>query len=193
MTAKPLLDTLRRYLLSRKDEITRTWFGRFDWNLPQRALEPQTVPAVAELPELMNYCGPDETELTKTFIGASNRLHWIRSYTADDFGQYMVDHYGFVELIGTRGHFVSDEIAAGLVFFGRGIDYPNHWHGSHALYYPMTGTGFWSQNNGAYELKKAGEIVVHEPNEHHALRVPDDPLLAVWAWRGGDLAQKGNY
>jgi len=193
MTVKPLLDAFRDYISLREEAITRDWFDRFDWNLSERNLASRSVAAVSELPEVLDHCGRGEARLTGQFVEMRNQLHWLQSYTAEDFGQHMVDHYGFVELIGTRGHYVSDEIAAGLVFFGRGIDYPNHWHGSEALYYPMTGTGLWSQDNGGYEVKTPGEIVVHEPNEHHALKVPDDPLLALWVWRGGDLAQKGNY
>jgi len=193
MTVKPLFDAFRDYISMRDEEITRDWFDRFDWNLSERNLSPNLVPAIAELPEILQHCSKGEARLAEVFVNMRERLHWIQSYTADDFGQYMVDHYGFVELIGTRGHYASTEIAAGFVFFGRGIEYPNHWHGSEAMYYPMTGTGLWSQDNSDYEPKKAGELVYHEPNEHHALNVPNDPLLAIWIWRGGDLAQKSNY
>ena len=193
MTVKPLYDAFRDYISMRDDEITRDWFDRFDWNLSERNLRSELIPAVGEVPEVLSCCGKGEERLVKLFVAMRNQLHWLQSYTADDFGQYMVDHYGFVELIGTRGHYASTEIAAGFVFFGQGVNYPNHWHGSEAIYYPMTDTGLWSQDNGEYETKKAGEIVYHEPNEHHALKVPENPLLAIWIWRGGNLAQKSDY
>ena len=193
MSVKPLLDTFRDYLSLREEEITREWFDGFNWNLSERNLVPQSVPAVNELSQVTEYCGKEEQRLVKLFVEMRNQLLWLQSYTADDFGQYMIDHYGFVELIGTRGHYASNEIAAGFVFFGQGVEYPNHWHGSEAIYYSLTGTGLWSQDDCDYEPKKAGELVFHEPNEHHALKVPDAPLLALWVWRNGDLAQKSDF
>lgn len=193
MTIKPLFNAFRDYISMRNDDTARLWFDGFDWNLSERDLKPQLVPAVEELPEILEQCGQEEKFLAKTIVEMRNQLQWLQSYTAEDFGQYMVDHYGFVEIIGTRGHYASNEIAAGIVFFGRGVEYPNHWHGSEALYYPITGSGYWSQDKGPYEIKKAGEYVLHEPNEHHALDVPNFPLAAVWIWRGGDLAQKSDF
>lgn len=193
MTVKSLLNSFRDYVSLREEEMTRDWFDNFNWDLSERNLKPQMVPAVAEVSEVLDHCGSGELRLATQFVKLRNMLKWLQSYTADDFGQYMVDHYGFVELIGTRGHFASSEIAAGIVFFGRGINYPSHWHDSEALYYPLSGTGYWSQSNGEYELKAAGEFVFHEPNEHHALKVYDEPLLALYAWKGGNLSEKGNY
>ena len=193
MSVKPLLNAFRDYISLREEGTTQEWFGGFDWNLSERNLGPQLIPAIELVPEVLEFSKGGELRLAETFVKMRNQLQWIQSYTADDFGQYMVDNYGFVELIGTRGHFVSNDIAAGFVFFGRGIEYPNHWHDSEAFYYPLTGTGLWSQDNGPYESKRAGEFVFHESNEHHALKAPDAPLLALYAWRGGDLAEKGNY
>ncbi|MEM7215744.1 MAG: dimethylsulfonioproprionate lyase family protein [Pseudomonadota bacterium] len=193
MTVKPLLDAFRDYVTTREEVTTRKWFDSFDWNLTGRDVQPQQVPAVKELPEVVQHLGEQEKQLGKLFVDLREQLHWIQSYSADDFGQHMVDHYGYVEIIGTRGHYVSDSLAAGIVYFGRGINYPEHWHDSHALYYPLTGTGLWSQSGGEYLPKKSGEFVFHEPGEPHALKVPDLPLLAVWVWRGGDLAQKSDY
>ena len=43
---------------------------------------------------------------------------------------------------------------------------------------------------GAFRVREAGEVVHHRSNVSHAMRTGRAPLLAVYLWRGGPLAQK---
>lgn len=193
MSLKPVLDAFRDYLSLRDEPVVQEWLGRFDWKLSERNLSPNLLHAVRHLPNVEAHVGKGETKLVKTFLEHAPKLHWMQSYTPEDFGPYFTDNYAHVELIGTKGHFASNEIAAGLVQYGPNIDYPNHWHVAEEIYIPLTGNGLWSSDNEPYVSRKAGEFIFHESNMPHAIRTEDTPMLALWVWRGGDLAQKGNF
>ncbi len=193
MSVKPLLDAFRDYLSLRDEPVVRDWFDRFDWKLNERNLLPKPVHATRHLPDVAAHAGRTEARLVRTFIEYGDKLHWLQSYGAADFGQYFVDNYAHVELIGTKGHFANTEIAAGLVLYGPGIEYPNHWHVAEEIYIPLTGDGYWSSDHSDYAKRKAGEFVFHDSNMPHAIKTNDTPMLALWVWRGGDLAQKSDY
>ena len=43
---------------------------------------------------------------------------------------------------------------------------------------------------GAFRSREAGEVIHHASNVNHAMRTGEEPLLALYIWRGGPLAQK---
>lgn len=193
MSVKPLLDAFRDYLSLREEEEVREWLGRFGWKLNQRNLTATPLGPERHLAALDGLVGRGEQRLVQVFTELAPRLHWMRSYGPEDFGQHFFDHYAHVELIGQRGHFACDTLAAGLVMYGPGIDYPNHWHVAEEIYIPLTSGALWSSDNEPFVERAGGEYVFHTSNMPHAIKTNTDPLLALWVWRGGDLTQKGNY
>jgi len=193
MTVKPLLDAFRDYLSLRDEAVVREWLSDFDWRLSERNLSPKLLDAARHLPDVEANAGRGEARLVRAFLECAPQLHWMQSYSVDDFGQHFFDNYAHVELIGTMGHFDSNEIAAGLVLYGPEIDYPDHWHVAEEIYIPLTGNGLWSRDSEPHVKRTAGEFVFHESNMPHAIKTGDTPLLAMWVWRGGDLAQKGDF
>jgi hypothetical protein len=193
MSHRQLLDAFRSYLETRDEPQVGDWFAGFDWHREEHPLPAATTSAIRHLAGVLDHCGARERRLAEEFVRSGQRLHWIRSYTASDFGQYFHDNYAHVELIGPRGHFHSDAIAAGLVLYGPLIHYPNHWHAAEEIYIPLTGNGYWSSDDGPLALRAAGALIFHTTNMRHEIKCGETPVLALWAWRGGDLAQKGNY
>ena len=117
-------------------------------------------------------------------------LHWGQTYTTADFGQGFIDNYGWVELFGTRGHFANDRIAAGFLILGPDIVYPDHHHVAEELYVPLTEGTEWRKGEGAFVVRAAGAIIHHPSDVSHAMRTGAEPLVALYLWRGGPLAQK---
>ena len=117
-------------------------------------------------------------------------LRWGQTYTAADFGQHFIDNYGWMELFGTRGHFASEQVAAGFLILGPDIVYPDHHHVAEELYVPLTGGTEWRKGEGGFVVRAAGEVIHHPSNVSHAMRTGAEPLVALYLWRGGPLAQK---
>ncbi len=117
-------------------------------------------------------------------------LRWGQTYTEADFGRDFLDRYGWTELVGTRGHFASETIAAGFLLLGPGVVYPDHHHVAEEIYVPLTPATEWRKGDGAFVARAAGEVIHHPSNVSHAMRTGAEPLLALYLWRGGPLAQK---
>ncbi|MEM7067272.1 MAG: dimethylsulfonioproprionate lyase family protein [Pseudomonadota bacterium] len=193
MTTKPLLNAFRDYLSLRAEKKVQEWVSAIDWNMSERNLPAVRLPAERHLNGIDEFVGRGEKNLVNTFADLAPNLHWLQSYKAEDVGEHMIANYGFVELLGTRGHFSNNEFAGGVGIFGPGIHYPNHWHVAEECYFTLTGGGLWGRDDGPLVERAAGEFVFHESNMHHEMKVKDIPLLVAYLWRGGDLAQKSDF
>ncbi|MEM9331707.1 MAG: dimethylsulfonioproprionate lyase family protein [Pseudomonadota bacterium] len=193
MTLKPLFDSWRAYVSGRQEPVLKEWLEGFDWDLPEAVLAPVQFHATRHLPACQDFAGSAETNLVQTLIESAENVHWIQMWEPEDFGQYFVDNYVHMQLIGPEGHFKSQQIAGGLVMYGPHTHYPNHWHDAEEIYIPLTGNGLWSKDNEDYVLRDSGEFIFHESNMPHAMKCEESPMLALWMWRGGDLWQKANY
>ena len=185
-----LLRTFRDYLVGREAAPVRDFIGDIAWTMPERALGAATLSCLRHLPRAAKLASPAEYELARLLADGAQMLHWGQTYTTADFGRHFIDNYGWVELFGTRGHFRNDSIAAGFLILGPGVVYPDHHHVAEEIYIPLTDGTEWRMGEGDFRVRRGGEIIHHASNVSHAMRTDDEPLLALYLWRGGDLAQK---
>ncbi|TGQ78900.1 transcriptional regulator [Mesorhizobium sp. M8A.F.Ca.ET.207.01.1.1] len=192
MTTKfdELLGQFHAYLASVDDALVRDAVARIGWDMPARDLEPRPLGCLRHLDRAAELAPPDAKPLVRLLAERRNELHWGQTYTEADFGKAFIDNYGWLEMFGTRGHFANDEVAAGLLILGPGIVYPDHHHVAEEIYIPLTGGTEWRMGEGGFRKREAGEVVHHVSNVNHAMRTGKEPLLALYIWRGGPLAQK---
>lgn len=184
-----LLAGFRLYLAQQHDALGGFTDG-FDWAMTGQALARRDLPVVGYLRTLTPPWRKDEAVLLNRLRDSSDILFWGQTYSSNDFGAAFLDRYGWVELFGTRGHFASDVMAGGFLLLGPQIHYPDHHHVAEEIYIPLTSGSLWSKDGGAFEARAAGEIIHHPSNIRHAMQTNDNPLVALYLWRGGPLAQK---
>ncbi|MEW6631142.1 MAG: dimethylsulfonioproprionate lyase family protein [Pseudomonadota bacterium] len=185
-----LLDRFHGYLASVDSKLVSDAVARVDWDMQARALEPRLFGCLRHLDRVAEAAPPEIKPLVGFVADHRNDLHWGQTYTAADFGQGFIDNYGWLEVFGTRGHFVNGEVAAGLLILGPDVVYPDHHHIAEEIYIPLTGGTEWRMGEGGFHLREAGEVVHHASNVNHAMRTGKEPLMALYIWRGGPLAQK---
>ncbi|MGY5776628.1 dimethylsulfonioproprionate lyase family protein [Rhizobium sp. LEGMi135b] len=185
-----LLVAFRDYLQSRSDQILQHFIDGFDWLTEERALAPHDLPVVSRLRGLNQLADGAEGALLDRLSHAADLLHWAQTYSITDFGSDFLQRYGWVELFGTRGHFASEEMAGGFLLLGPGVHYPDHHHVAEEIYIPLTDGSLWSKDAQPFLPRWSGEIIHHPSNIRHAMRTEDEPLVALYLWRGGPLAQK---
>jgi hypothetical protein len=178
------------YLASRSEAVLARFLAGFDWAMAARPLQSRRLLAVDVLSSVTSPTGTAEKVLLRTLAGAADTLHWGQTYGVADFCQAFLDNYGWVELFGTRGHFESDLMAGGFLLLGPDTDYPDHHHEAEEIYIPLTDGSLWSKRGGPHRPRNTGEIIHHPSNIHHAMRTTREPLVALYLWRGGPLAQK---
>ncbi|MER8694838.1 dimethylsulfoniopropionate lyase [Mesorhizobium opportunistum] len=192
MTTKfdELLGRFHAYLTCVDNALVREAVARIGWDMPARPLAAHPLACLRHLERAAELAPPDAKPLVQWVAGQRGNLHWGQTYSESDFGSAFVDNYGWLEVFGTRGHFANDEVAAGLLILGPDIVYPDHHHIAEEIYIPLTGGTEWRMGEGGFRMREAGEIVHHVSNVNHAMRTGQEPLLALYIWRGGPLAQK---
>jgi mannose-6-phosphate isomerase-like protein (cupin superfamily) len=142
------------------------------------------------LPRLAALASPATRGIIEQLVDAAERLAWRQTYGPEDFGAAFLESYGWSELVGLRGPIASEAIACGVLLLGAATDYPSHAHEAEELYVPLAGTAFWQCGAGPFTARVPGEAIHHPSWTPHAMRTAAEPLLALYAWRGGDLAAK---
>jgi hypothetical protein len=185
-----LLSRFRAFLAGFGQQPVRGFSRDIDWSMPARKLEPRGLPCLAHLGRATAIAGEQASPLARLLEERRHDFHWGQTYTAADFGKKFIDNYGWLEVFGTRGHFDNRKIAGGFLILGPGIDYPDHHHVAEEIYIPLTGGAGWRMGDGAFRRREAGETVHHASNVSHAMRTGEEPLLALYLWRGGPLAAR---
>jgi len=183
-----LLAAFRAYVDSRPDAAG--FAAAIDWAMPARLVDAKSLPCLGHLDRLAAVAGDREHGLVGSLSRHRNSLRWGQTYTTADFGRRFIDNYGWMELFGTRGHFENREVAGGFLILGPGIEYPDHHHVAEELYVPLAGHAEWRKGEGAFLPRAAGEVIHHPSRVNHAMRTAAEPLLALYLWRGGPLAEK---
>lgn len=99
--------------------------------------------------------------------------------------------FAFATLIGRDSPLPDHRLYFGLYLQVPGTYYPSHWHRAEELYLVLSGTAEWQQGEGGPVARPPGSLLHHAPDEPHAMRTSDQPVLAAWAWIG-DLTD-GTY
>lgn len=184
-------------------ETARALLGRFDgpelaafmagWpsrDAARRLIEPRLLPVLRWLDRLAPGAVDETRPLVDGLTAAASDLAWGQTYTVEDFGERFLERYGWSELIGLRGPIASDRLACGVLLLGPDLEYPAHSHAAEEIYIPLAGTAHWLHGGDGWRPRRPGELIHHPSGIVHAMRTDEQPLLALYLWRGGDLAQK---
>ncbi len=165
-----------------------------DWpaSTATRAQAASRLPVLRYLGDLAAGAAASTRDATDALVARAGLLSWRQSYAPADFGAAFLLRYGWTELIGLRGPIASARIACGFLLLGPMVRYPRHAHEAEEVYVPLSGTASWQAGEAldAARLRPPGDIVHHAPWMPHATQTFSEPLLALYAWRGGDLAAK---
>ncbi len=163
-----------------------------DWpeTAPSRSPEPRPQPVLAWLDELLPLGTPTTAPLVEALTERARDLAWRQSYAPADFGQAFLDRYAWTELFGLSGPLASATVACGFLLLGPDTLYPAHAHAAEELYVPLAGAALWSRGGEGWVSRAPGEPIHHPSWVPHAMRTGAEPLLALYLWRGGDLAAK---
>ena len=140
-----------------------------------------TQPKPATLPVVRYY--KNCAQGAEGLLGIEPHLQWRQSsYTDAQMGDGFTANYGWCQLIGPRGFFPGHDFLLGLLMLGPHQHYRDHYHPAPELYWPLTGGTQWRREPDGFTEKPAGSLIWHRPNQIHAMKTGDQPLLAVWCW-----------
>ena len=88
------------------------------------------LPAREWLTRMAPRASPGSEKMVRLFEQYRDALCWEQSYTREDgvVGEEMLRAYGFSEIVGKQGPFLSERVRSGIGVWGPGITYPIHRH-----------------------------------------------------------------
>lgn len=131
---------------------------------------------------------PASEPLLNALQALAPHLEWRHTYTVDEVGQHFLDHFGWFELAGPTGHFITHEARITVGYFGAGLHYGRHQHAAEELYTVVSGHATFHLDHAQDARLGPGDTRFHASNHPHALTTTDSPLLILVFWRGEGLA-----
>jgi len=156
----------------------------------ERPVQPAALPVLRFLPTIAAAAPQVAPSLVGAVLSSAATLAWHQTYTAREMGADFLDNYAWTEVLGLRGPMHSERLACGFLLLGPRTHYPSHRHAAEELYVPLSGRAEWQQADAVWRRHEPGTVIQHRSEELHAMRTLDEPLLAIYLWRGADLAQK---
>jgi Dimethlysulfonioproprionate lyase len=189
-TAANIAERIKRLLESLVEPALAPFLVDWPRNTIHRSVAGCSLPVLRWLPDIAGDNRAFGSDLVAAVCDAAPSLAWRQTYTADDLDEVFLDNYGWSEISGSNGPLVSQRIAYGFLLLGPSTLYPHHRHEAEEIYLPLSGTASWQQGDGIWRDRPPGTPIHHVSDEPHAMRTGSAPLLALYLWRGGDLAQK---
>lgn len=148
------------------------------------------LPVLRWLPQMVAAGGGCDPEFVDALCRAAPRLEWRQTYSREQVGEAFLQGYGWSELVGPAGLILSSKISCGVIVLGPNLFYPHHRHEAEEMYVPLSGTAAWLQGDAVWREHAPGTLIHHMSEEPHAMRTREEPLLAMYLWRGANLRQK---
>jgi hypothetical protein len=156
----------------------------------QRAVQAAALPVLRWLPDIAGDSAAFGMDLVAAVCRAAASLAWRQTYTARDLDAAFLDNYGWSEILGGSGPLASERLACGFLILGPATHYPRHRHEAEEIYLPLSGIAAWQQGDAVWRDRQPGTLIHHAGEEPHSMRTGAGPLLALYLWRSGNLAQK---
>ena len=163
-----------------------------NWGHDWSGVAPTHLPASDRLKPTLSQTVSLTRELLTLFVRHRASLHWEQAYTHADstVADHMLANYGYAEIIGKQGPFLSAKVRAGIAIYGPMIDYPLHHHLAEEIYVVLAGAAGFRVGEDAPVIRTAGNVIHHPPLVSHGLHTANEPVVIFYLWKGGDLREK---
>lgn len=124
--------------------------------------------------------------VAKVTLGLQQLGHgWLQNpnYTKQPPHPDFLVNYGYREWLGPDAGYPSANFRLGILVLGPHTLYPLHHHPADEVYLPL-GPGRWFKEGEDWRPRVAGDVIHHPPHCGHATQTGDQPLAAIYLWRG---------
>lgn len=160
-----------------------------------QAVEPAHLPAADFLGQTLSSATDETRPLLALFYDERASRKWEQSYKKIDrlVGDDMLAGYGFAEVIGKWGPFVSHRVRSGIGVWGPDIDYPLHRHQADEVYLVLAGSADFTVGEAVLADQAAG-ATVHVPSlSTHGFSSGPEGVVVFYIWQDGDLRETSRF
>ena len=110
-------------------------------------------------------------------------VNWDNGYSDDQANKEFLDKYGFFELIGPTGHFVTSDMALYVNYLDENSYYPWHNHEAEELYFIVSGEAEFESDSEKPKILKSTDTRFHKSYEAHRITTTDKEILSFVIWK----------
>ena len=195
-----LLDAIQEFVATHPDpELFRFRDTIANWGEEWIDVAPHHLPAADRLPDMLDLTVPATHDLVAKFEAGRASRKWEQSYKKTDgvVGDDMLSDYGFAEVVGKWGPFVSDRARSGIGVWGSNIEYPPHRHKPEEIYVVVAGSAEFllgEPDAPSYLERSAGQSVYVPSLTRHGFRTNSQPLVVFYIWQAdSDLREISTF
>ncbi|MDA9618876.1 dimethylsulfonioproprionate lyase family protein [bacterium] len=174
-----------------KDEIEKLWsnnkklsnFVKWPKNL---ALKEKTTHKINVTEKLSIWKSSGDHQIDKIHNLISNlapNVNWNNGYSEDQTSKEFLDKYGFFELIGPTGHFVTTDMALYVNYLDKNSYYPWHNHEAEELYFIVSGEAKFESESEKPKILKSTDTRFHKSYEAHRITTTNKNILSFVIWK----------
>ena len=110
-------------------------------------------------------------------------VNWNNGYSEDQTSKEFLDKYGFFELIGPTGHFVTTDMALYVNYLDKNSYYPWHNHEAEELYFIVSGEAKFESESEKPKILKSTDIRFHKSYDAHRITTTNKNILSFVIWK----------
>ena len=110
-------------------------------------------------------------------------VNWDNGYSEDQVTKEFLDKYGFFELIGPTGHFLTSEMALWVNYLDKNSYYPWHNHEAEELYFIVSGEAKFESESEKPKILRTTDTRFHKSYEAHRITTTDKKILSFVIWK----------
>ncbi|MAO28203.1 MAG: hypothetical protein CMN15_13725 [Roseovarius sp.] len=145
------------------------------------------LPVIDHLTRDPGHASDQSLPLRDALVAAAPHVEWRHSYTEAEVGRDFLNRFGWFELAGPSGHFLTQSLRVTVGYWGPGLDYGWHEHLPEELYSVVSGRALFHLRNAPDLMLESGQTRFHPANAPHAMTTLTDPILTLVLWRGAGL------
>ena len=174
-----------------KNEIEKLWsdnkklsnFVKWPKNL---VLKEKTTHKINVTEKLSIWKSSDNHQVDKIhnlISDLSPEAYWENGYSENEVNREFLSKYGFFELIGPTGHFLTSEMALYVNFLDKNSYYPLHNHEAEELYFVVSGEAKFESENEQSKILKSTDTRFHKSYQAHSITTFDKKILSFVIWK----------
>ncbi|MEM8976796.1 MAG: dimethylsulfonioproprionate lyase family protein [Pseudomonadota bacterium] len=169
--------------------------GIAEWSDDWQGVSATRLPAADFLAASLASAPPETKPMVELLARHADNVRWEQTYTKADtaISDKMLASYGFVEVIGSRGPFVSEQVRSGIGVYGPDIGYPPHQHKAEEIYIVLAGGAEYRLDGQPPRYAKPGDLVFVPSMLTHGFYTGDEAMVVYYIWQAGDLREVSTF
>lgn len=165
------------------------------WGAPWHDVAPHRLSPARYLSLALTQTTPQTHPLVTVLEAHADNVRWERTYSAGDgvISADMLEGYGFVEVIGAHGPYVSTAVRCGIGIYPPGFVYPAHHHQAEEIYVVLAGGACFHLDGAQARDCGPGDVVHVRSSLPHGYDIGREALVVFYIWQAGDLREVSTF